>query len=221
MPFPLKEIRLLGWTVVFAGLFVFLIAGARLAGTAASIPAAAALDTGECSQPCWQGIEPGVTWINRAQGILAAREGNVEDVQFPVIPHLGTGHVLCWAINETPPWSGCAIRRPTSASITLVDLRLPIGALRLGEAMMLFGMPRAAEVCRSRFSGEIFGRVHFETFIEISARGMIALTPSGPRLDPHMSVTMVRYHRPSEIPPYRFDMTAWRGFSMMENTPFC
>src|SRR5436853_5924144 len=93
-------IRLCNWTVRAIVISIVLLALARIVGTAQSSPLMAVLDVGPCIQPCWHGIQPGLTTLPQAAQILRA------DSRF----HVNTAdfYELCWTSIQDQAWGGCA-----------------------------------------------------------------------------------------------------------------
>jgi hypothetical protein len=66
--------RLLVGVTAGVATLVFLLAAACWLGGLSNPPVAVAmLDTGRCTQPCWQGIQPGKTTLDQVAEMLGVR----------------------------------------------------------------------------------------------------------------------------------------------------
>src|SRR5258706_2102704 len=100
------------------------------------------LNPGNCSQPCWWNIQPGVTTFERSSALLQADKS----VVFISPPEVYAG---CWRMGPNKSWTGC-IRGDTLRSTTqlfAVHLWPPPDTLRLGEVISILGEPTYAESC--------------------------------------------------------------------------
>jgi hypothetical protein len=171
-----------------------LVAAARAAGQM-DPPAPTYLETGECDQPCWQGIQPGVStreqFAQRARtvGLFSGRATDYGD---------GVA-----AMFELSTWG----------VLTLADLLRAFGppdrvsCLGLDHTTMYPGLSLVISV-----------QVYF-------ADGLIvanAVRPdTWPYLSPDMQVRWIRYYAPGE-PVYEIgDATPWYGFASVKRYRAC
>jgi hypothetical protein len=204
---------LLLFASVILGVLIICLVFVRRVGaddTSASQAALAVLRPGVCVRPCWNGIIPGTTLLERAEILLNA-DKTVTVSQ--AMESTYAARQICWSLRS---WLGCAFRSGYAGlfgPVILVELNPPSGSFKLGDAVLLFGRPEAGTLCvRSitRSRAYMSASVYFRGGLEI--RAYHPLQPSAPRFDPDMVVYAVRYNVVSEDPPYRFDAPAWHGF---------
>lgn len=210
--------------IIFA-LLVLILTGSREISRrlSSASPEAAILGVEACNQPCWHGIHPGVTTLDQAAENLRADQvlvANVLDVQLG--DFASRRREVCWQIRSQLDWRGCALRDQGFAGpINRVELEPPDPGLSLGDTILLFGNPVAAEYCVRL--GFYYAFVYFPDNVEVRARGEspIQSGAAAPRYDPTMQVFMVRYHYPADEPPYAFDTPRWRGFTYVRGRAGC
>lgn len=197
--------------LILSGTLTALLLVARAAGAAAPpIAAQHMLRPDECPPPCWHGITPGKTMLERAESLLIADRSIT--IGRPLSSD-GNLRQICWSVSS---WLGCAYRSGYAglfSPVILIEINPPSGSLRLGDAILMYGGPEAGRLCvRSitRSRGYLSASIFFPGGLEM--RAYHPLHPSLPRFEPDMIVYSVRYHYVTLEPPYRFDTPTWRGF---------
>jgi hypothetical protein len=185
-----------------AGVLMTLIAlllGARIVGGTVKPPAAALLDSGVCTQPCWNGIQPGLTTLQQARDILMADH----QIQVEALD----AHHLCWQSRANQAWRGCADEGwITGGQVRYLELTFGPGALRLGDAILLFGQPVNPALC---WTGDrLAAYILFRQNVVIKASAPI--TGTWP-FDQKMDVDAVQYYSPEAL-SYDPDSWDWKGF---------
>jgi hypothetical protein len=214
--------RLLTCAALLTAMLVAGLLAARLVGSTRSLQAKMLLDSGQCEQPCWHGIRPGETTLAEAEAAL--REGNIVSIYSP-----HSAMILRWAIRSDPPWRGSAFRfnaERADDTITFVELNPPLAAMRLGDAIAIFGEPLISTLCW-RFDsvpGDVAqpflaAHLYFQGNVEVLAYNPV--DPRGKRYTPDMAIWQVIYDYPSIEPPYRFDAPRWRGFTWASENQVC
>jgi hypothetical protein len=138
--------RLLKWTFVFIVTLSFLSLAPRLIGAQAKPPAVIALlDPGICPQPCWQGIRPGFTTFRQTEALF---RGNMA----PTPLNDSLYYDFCWFPDQKFRLEGCVRKDPESYErgeyyLHSLFVQIPPKSLRLGDALVLFGVPRWVENC--------------------------------------------------------------------------
>jgi hypothetical protein len=196
--------RLLAYTAASILAFALILLAVRVIGSR-NQPATALLESGNCEQPCWHGIRPGETSFQQATTILQA------DSSYNL--SLTAGKSLCWLSLKSTSWYGCT--EGHGETVQDVELSLPDGMLRLGDAIALFGMPIAARLCwfDSYSQDYVVARLRFEGSIEIEA-----FDPENPvewRFAPEMTIIQV-YYLSAESPRLPINgkqHLRWRGFT--------
>lgn len=216
--------RLLRWGILIWVAVMLSVTATLFIGRAAARPADAVLESG-CETPCWGGIVPGQTTFEEIETLIPTRGPFLRFPIYSVITRFRTvDRELCWDIRATRVWKGCAQRetRQDSGPITHIQLNPPAGALTLGDAVIHYGRPVGAFVC-VRFSGRV--RLHLTA--DVYFPGNVQVRVYNPpaqrqlRIGPEMVVSLVRYHRLTDTPPYRFDLPTWRGFQGLQNNIGC
>ncbi len=212
--------RLLIRTSLLVAVFALLIGGARIVGSLNKAPAAALFESWYCSpQPCWHGLRPGATTFNQAQALLAA-----DATIISALDH--SSSTLCWQMKATAIQTVCAgpIKETLDSPIgyMFMVLNRDQDALRLGEAIRLFGPPRGAKLCWWRSGLDLsyptpalVADVYFDNGVYVAA-----YSPQEPalwRLDPDMAVFAMSYAAGRE---YR-GIPAWRGFITRDDEEGC
>jgi hypothetical protein len=181
------------WTLIglLLAAFVLLINGARAVRRMIP-PPPLYLDTGPCNQPCWQGIQPGITTV-------AALESSATTAIIRQTPY---------RINRAADYGG--------ARIMNFDLSTS-GKLTLGDVMRTWGPPdrigylgldysRMDSANRPAVSAEFF---YFDGLIVVQAFG----SGEAARLSPAMRVDTITYYAPGE-PAYPLGKTTtWHGLA--------
>jgi hypothetical protein len=186
-----------GLTLVFA----LLGFGARGIGATNTLPLATILDAGNCSQPCWHGIQPGRTTLAEARALLR------NDPVWGNATYDSNGR-LTWEMADTPGWRGSATgsRYAETRTIQSIDLIPPRGAVRLGDIVTLMDSPRRLRFCDRSSSDHI--HLFFEDNMEV-----IAVRPEGGPIDqiaPDLVIRSIRYYSSDASGIYNaFD---WQGF---------
>ncbi len=122
-----------------------------------------------CPQPCWRAIQPGQTTIGQARTLLIAGAPLIQHVNSsPNSDIPGPEPHVCWSINVIPNWQGCAARDIIAdGPVNRIEIRIPIQAnFTLGEAILMFGRPKAAVVCP--LSGLPNAALYFDNNVEVT-----------------------------------------------------
>jgi hypothetical protein len=168
-----------------------LINGARAVGQ--NLPSSPLyLDTGPCDQPCWQGIQPGIT-------TTAALNSPATTAIVRQTPY---------RINRAADYGGTRIMNFELSTL---------GKLTLGDVMRAWGPPE-----RIGYLGLDYSRMGTAKEPVISAQfyffdGLVVVQAFGsgaaPRLSPAMRVDSITYYAPGE-PAYPLGKTAtWHGLA--------
>jgi hypothetical protein len=135
--------RLLVWTASLTIVLCISMLSARLIGSRNKVPGAAIFDPGDCSQPCWHGIQPGKTTLDEAEAILRA-DPLFSDIrrEQPVVRF-----DLEWTINSNPIYGG-GVRAENNVvtKIWIMSYWLHDG-VPLTDAMLALGSPQSISVC--------------------------------------------------------------------------
>jgi hypothetical protein len=191
-------------------------AAARIIGLRQPNAAAAILQSVECAVPCWRGINPGTTLIEEASMLVRRNRELTAFTDTTGNPDTQMRQV-CWAIKLWRDWQGCAVRAAGERGpVDRINI-VPSNSLHfsLGEALVIFGEPLGASVCRG--SRYLRLDIFFAHNVELYAFGNI----HDPRIAPDMQVGLISYHFLSDEPPYPFDLPAWRGFTRLSDAPYC
>jgi len=194
--------------VLFISLLILVIA-ARFAGVLrgpASIVRALEPGSSQCKQPCWRGIQPGIT--TPAQVSASLQADGILTIAWP--EYLNQ---ICWASSPALPWEGC-IRQPLfagpSVPITRIELRPHVNLIGLGDAILLFGQPLGAMLCI--VSSDTLPFASRGTRIaQINFAGNITVFTLAPvrRFDLNMPVRWITYAAPTAA---QWELPPWRGF---------
>lgn len=214
--------RLLTCVALMTAMLVAGLIAARLVGSTHTLQAKTVLDSGQCEQPCWQGIRPGQTTLAEAE--TALRESSVATVYSP-----HSALILRWATRSDPAWRGSAFRfnaNRADDSITFVELNPPQAAMYLGDAIAIFGEPLVSTLCwrfdtvpGSAARPFLAAHLYFRSNVEVLAYNPV--DPREKRYTPGMAIWQVIYDYPSIEPPYRFDAPRWRGFTRADDNQVC
>ncbi len=177
--------RLLAHSVVAVLGFSALLGGVRMVGGMVIPPSVKALDPGTCLPPCWHGIRPGETSFAQAEAMLRADPS----LSLSVSPR----RTLCWIGQTEAAWPGCIRSWQAGGPVEDVELYLPDNALRLGDALVVFGDPTSVRLCwivgySNRF---VLAMFYFEENIQLAAYS--PRHPTRWQIDPEMSVIQVFY----------------------------
>lgn len=206
--------RVLILTALTIPAFVLLLYGARITGYAMRSPGNGLVDAGNCEQPCWRGIQPGTTTLDKARAAVMTGSS----VSFMQVESRFDNEA-CWETLTDPAWLACTVflyGMRTGQRIQLIHIDPPQGALRLGDTVALFGEPVAASLCwwNMNIAGMpsyfLRGRVFFRGNVE--AWVYDRKQPMARHYTPDMIVFTLRYHYPADEPPYPFDTPRWPGF---------
>ncbi|MCC7447713.1 MAG: hypothetical protein IT324_09865 [Anaerolineae bacterium] len=192
--------------------FALLMVGVRAIDVTNPSPAVAILDPGNCSQPCWHGIQPGKTTFGQIKTLLRTDNGWF-------IHSYDQNHSLEWYMIASPDWYGSAYRNPpyadnpnTDYPVQAVQLFFPEGSFQLHSAIALWGRPTAILLCSS---GILW--MFFKDNIEI----MVSYDPDTRRIDPSSFLISVIYDDPSLESSYRLYGQNWYGFTQIKQSEFC
>ena len=164
-----------------------MVAAARAVGQA-SPPTPTYLETGDCEQPCWHGLRPG---MDRAERFLAF-------------------------VREHSPYSGHATSYDDRSPATQFELST-FGAITLADVLRVFGVPDRVGCLGPDHSSLFPGQSMVITARLYFADGLVmvdvARPDEVPRLTPGMRVRVVRYYALGE-PAYPIgETTGWHGFA--------
>lgn len=139
--------RLLKLILCFILINALAIAATRVIGSQIRTPESRLFETGNCSQPCWHGIQPGKTTLDEAEAILYSESDFVTGiVQQP--PLLDCD--IEWSFIAFPEFWGCASAKNGIISdmwVGVETIHFKTAGLDLGYALYSLGSPIAAEVC--------------------------------------------------------------------------
>jgi hypothetical protein len=208
--------RLTAYTLSILLSLVLLLVTARAVGGAIRTSNFALFQGHQCSpEPCWHGIQPGITTIAQARAILAA--------DHDLAANLATYYDNCWYVVSIPSWKICIgpLLGEHGDVIDYVYLRFESAqeAPHLGDVLTLFGEPVGSKLCWYRFGvgnnrSFIGADVYFENGLYVGAYN--AHEPDSFRLDPNRTVFLVSYAR-----RYRPRIPGWRGFVEQRNQQGC
>jgi hypothetical protein len=172
---------------------------------------AARLQTGDCAQPCWRGIRPGVTTLDEAEAILrddAALEITKEDDR------------VCGQ-SSSPFWQICADTQ--AATVTRLNWILSVSGderVFLSDAIAAFEEPLAAKLCNRLDTWHSV--VVFNGNVVVIAYGGSVMTNEPRRFAPDQRVEQVLYYAEGMTPPrYMQDTPPWRGYGEPAAHPIC
>lgn len=136
--------------VVLLGILLLVVLAIRSLNLKTPSIVSTMLRTGNCSQPCFWGLQPGKTDIQRVVSVLEAN-GNVElyEPNEDIDPfHV---HSVCWRMGADKTWKGC-VRGDTVYSgnnIHYLYVWPPHDSVRLGDVINALGEPTHVEACGS------------------------------------------------------------------------
>jgi hypothetical protein len=204
------------FTITSIVVLALLIVTARAIGSTNKPPAMAMLDPGDCPQPCWQGIRPGVTTFHDAKANLRA------DPDVRVVGE--EANEMCWRMISKNGWAGCIESDggpdQRTARVAYIVVWLPQNAMRLGDMVSSFGNPKAAWVCLQinsitstlptphssvtpRFQNGISGMAYTTRNSRLGKNIVLA--------DPNMNIFYM-YYGPADRPISNIHKP-WRGFT--------
>src|SRR5690349_4322546 len=85
-------------------IFVVLLFSTRIIGYATRSSGNILVDAGDCSQPCWHGIRPGTTTLDRARAFVMTDN----PVSFAQVKSRFDNEA-CWTTLTVPAWLACTI----------------------------------------------------------------------------------------------------------------
>jgi hypothetical protein len=209
------------FTIASIVLLALLILVARVIGGRNKPAALAMLAPGNCPQPCWHGIQPGITTMEGARAILGA-DPAIEFVP-PPSPIVSEGLELCWHVKSAALSAGCmSTSGESGGQVAFLVIRLHQGAMRLGDIINLVGQPASISVCSSieRIISTL-PRPHWsvyaisENHTAVEAYGTLYLANGFFvwRIDPNMIVYDIVYSSPRAN--YDSEDQKWRGFKQI------
>jgi hypothetical protein len=161
-------------------------------------------------QPCWQGIRPGEISPDQAMTNLRRSGALLTTI----------GSKPCWFMLSAPFWLSCVsgVSGDNSRAIDYIDVRLPLGDLRLGDALLQFGEPIGLGLCHvvnsqlpnlpQHFVGAF---ISFQHGVRLLAYNPLHLDGGEGIMDPGMIVWKMFYtSAPDQAVPSNF---VWRGFT--------
>ena len=126
------------------------------------------LDPGDCPQPCWMGLQPGLT--SERQALELIRKGGLAIGALPDSAELARLSSYTWQTRFIPRYT--VTMRFSNGVLDRLDL-FPQEALRLEAAFTMLGPPSHARLCRfgSAFSTTLFSSLFFaDGLIEVQAQ---------------------------------------------------
>jgi hypothetical protein len=197
------------FTVASVVVFALLIVTARAIGSTNKPPALALLDPGDCPQPCWQGIRPGVTTFVQAKAILQAD---------PVLSLRQQDTItICWQKRRGQAHWGC-ISSDRVGRVARITVFLPEKAVQLGETLDLLGVPKYVLPCQFIGRSQVisdpgivmsmaFGANIWATLYKYSEHENL-------RMEPSMFISTLTYDAPANgNRGWDSIWKAWRGFN--------
>jgi hypothetical protein len=176
-----------------------------------SADVASRLQAGRCAQPCWRGIQPGVTTLDEAETIL--REDEALEITREAERVCGQ--------SSNPFWQLCA--EAEAATVTRLNWILPASGderVFLADTIAAFGEPFAAKLCGRLDTWHSV--VVFNGNVVVIAYGGSALMNEPRRLAPDQRVEQVLYYAEGTMPPrYMQDAPPWRGYGEVAEHPIC
>ncbi len=203
--------HLLVLTVSLIVILLLTIVGVRAIGTRDTLPIAAILDSGSCSQPCWHGVQPGRTTFAEARVLLQ------NDNVWGNVAYDSNGR-LTWEMKTETGWRGSATgsRYAETRTIESVDLIPPRGAVKLGDIVTLLDNPRRLRFCERNNSSD-----HIHLFFEGNME-VVAINSEGgqiDQLDLDLIVRSIRYY--SSDASGLYNASDWQGFVSKNVTEGC
>jgi hypothetical protein len=210
------------FTIASIVLLALLIIIARVIGGTNKLPALAMLDPGNCPQPCWHSIKPGMK-VDYAKAILES-----DSLLLSVEPTLHGKYAdgvfaACWQMILDTPWIGCIERYyndEKNKGVERIFLWPSQGGLRLGDLINILGDPVATYSCpaisglETTFPEPHLGvSVHFRN--GISALAYKTKDPNQQRIDPNMLIHDLIYWTPIENFSRNFELQLWHGFAQL------
>jgi hypothetical protein len=200
-----------------------LIVTARAIGSTNKPPALALLDPGDCPQPCWHGIQPGVTKMEAAKMVLKG-ETNLANISPPTENHGG-----CWRTTTPVSWVICVGANSGAEKLPgrVDDITFwpSEGTLRLSDAVNLFGTPTSVYSCptisglKTNLAGPhraitvMFGT--YGTGVIYKPSGL-SDNPTATRVTLDMIVYDLTFVRASNFSPNLIPQSQrWRGFTRL------
>lgn len=197
--------RLLACIGALWGLTALLI-GASLISRIATAPSNSVLTPTDCSQPCWNGIQPGQTTLQEVVQRLSA------DPTVRITSSQTT--LVCWDTSIGQFARGCAYSwrglGVDDDRIQVLDLFPGSRAFMLGDALLSFGAP----VAYQPYCGAANGNVYFEDSV------ITVLPVGGVRLSPMQPIVYVSYVSTATT-WYSTFTPLWRGFRSLPTKRLC
>lgn len=199
--------RLLAYTGALMMMMMAILATVRIIGSLSPSPGVALFASQQCTpEPCWLGIQPGVTTLEQAGQFIRqpAEAFGPEDYRT----------TFCW--QPLPArYGGCAYSSESSKPLARLALIPGNGKLTLGNAVVLFGEPLTSRLCgRAASSGMyITASVRFRNGVSVS----VSRWPDWNRFDPDMNVSVVVYAPDKSVP----DGLRWEGFTRQQRLDTC
>lgn len=192
--------RLLGATTALIVLLMTTAFVARIAGARQVAPVVDALLADRCSPlPCWRGVRPGITSLAQAYDVLRS-DAQVVSVRYT------PPYELKWDADSASVWRHGYIASGTKPLVDSLLLYPNAGAFRLGEAMLVFGKPTQALICRRQ--GRIEGGIFFANNV-MAAISVVRRPLEAPWLSPELPIDTLFFGS--------FDLsmrsTTWHGFT--------
>jgi hypothetical protein len=217
--FPTALLR--GMVALVAGLTGLILLASASGHLALPLPIY--LDTGDCSQPCWQGLHVGQTTVEEALALVQHNrlmDSNSLRVDDNVREAISS---LSWEMRYFPAYDAQARFR----SDLLMRLNLyPDGQLLLADVFGVFGPPSHAALCQRVATSFNYRQAVFATLYFWD--GMIAVwayTPNAAvwQVRPDMQVHEIVYHTApgddeSWVP---LGVARWHGFGRTQYSGVC
>jgi hypothetical protein len=209
------------FTIASMVLILLLIITARAIGSTNKPHALAMLDPGNCPQPCWHGIQPGMK-VNYAQAILHG-----DPVLVSVEPTLQGKYAdgvfaACWRRTLDTSWRGCIepYHDEKRTQVNRIFLWPSQGGFRLGDLINSFGEPIATYTCPAIDGLETTLPKPYLGVSILFRNGISALAyktkdPNKQRIYPNMLIHDLIYWPQSENLFSNSELQLWRGFGQL------
>jgi hypothetical protein len=196
------------------------LAGCVLLGRILYVPGF--LASGNCQQPCWQGVRPGETEPDVALTLLWENNLIAPEGIWP-----GYMSRFCWASSDAFPWEGCLNQKGLASRrfpIETIDLR-PHG-LMFGDVIGVFGTPLAAFTCQvvagsvSSLTARAMTADYFYFPNNIIVRAY-AVRNQPLAATPNLLVYRITYYPEGQTTWKAYSFPGWHGFSSLKKQEYC
>lgn len=198
--------RMLVFILILVALFSGAIVTARATGSQGKpSPLVAIYEAGECPQPCFRGIRPGITTLFQADALIRT------DSSLAVVES-NTQHV-CWTRSfSTSQDGGCALSYAgrVDGLVDEITIAIPEGTLKLGHLIQALGDPVGIDKCGNLISPYVVFKGGTLVWFHDIWR-------AGERFDPNLSIGGILYRR--SYPGEEIFNSPWRGFAKIDPVP--